>query len=119
MDKKIVHLYTGTDNKSHFEELALHLDIKLGKGKKAETVEASGITVWEKGSHQPNEPLHNAPHRQIMIILDGHTEMEVSDGSKHQFHPGDILFVEDTSGEGHYTRSLDGRPRKSVIITLD
>lgn len=118
MDKKIVHLYTGTDNKSHFEELDLHLECKLGKGKKSESVEATGITVWEKGPHH-NDPLHNAPHRQIMIILEGHTEMEVGDGSKHQFHPGDILFVEDTKGEGHYTRSLDDGPRKSVVITLD
>ena len=30
------------------------------------------------------------------------------DGTRHRFGPGDVLFVEGTTGEGHITRTLEG-----------
>jgi quercetin dioxygenase-like cupin family protein len=118
MDRKITHLFTGPDGKSHFEDLELHLECKVSNGQKTESLEANGITVWEKPLSL-DHTWHNAPHKQLMIMLEGDCEMEVGDGSKHHFRPGDILLVEDTAGEGHYTRALNPNSRKAIVITLD
>jgi quercetin dioxygenase-like cupin family protein len=118
MDKKIIHLYTGSDGQSHFEDLELHLECTVRKGNKSESLEATGITVWDKPVSLDHD-WHNAPHKQLMIMLAGDSEMEVSDGTKHRFNPGDILLVEDTTGAGHYTRALNPRPRKAIVIQLD
>ena len=118
MDRKIIHLFTGPDGKSHFEDLELHLECKVSNGKKSESLKTTGITVWEKPVSLDHD-WHNAPHKQIMIMLEGDCEMEVSDSTKHRFHPGDILLVEDTTGAGHYTRALDPHSRKAIVVTLD
>jgi quercetin dioxygenase-like cupin family protein len=118
MDRKIIHLFTGADGKSHFENLDLHLECKVSNNQNSESLEATGITVWDKPISLDHD-WHNAPHKQIMIMLEGDCEMEISDGTKHRFSPGDILLVEDTIGVGHYTRALSPRPRKAIVVTLD
>jgi quercetin dioxygenase-like cupin family protein len=118
MDKKIIRLYTGPDGASHFEETVMHLECKVGTGRKAESVRATGIAVREKGPGQDHD-WHNSPHRQFLIVLEGEVEMEVGDGSKHIFGPGDILLSEDTKGQGHITRALEGQARKAVVVNID
>ena len=51
---------------------------------------------------------HRAPQRQFIFVVSGVGEIELGDGSKHRFAPGDVFFVEDTTGEGHITRTLEG-----------
>jgi hypothetical protein len=34
------------------------------------------------------------------------------------FRAGEVFFVEDTTGEGHHSRAVGGRPRKSVFIGI-
>jgi len=53
-------------------------------------------------------PKHRAPQRQFIIVTTGIGEIELADGTRHRFAPGDILFAEDTTGEGHITRTLEG-----------
>jgi hypothetical protein len=51
---------------------------------------------------------HRAPQRQFIFVTSGIGEIELGDGTRHVFRPGDILFAEDTTGEGHVTRTLEG-----------
>jgi hypothetical protein len=51
---------------------------------------------------------HRAPQRQFIFVTTGVGEIELGDGSRHRFAPGDVLFAEDTTGAGHVTRSLEG-----------
>ena len=46
-------------------------------------------------------------------------EIEVGDGSKRILRGGDVLLAEDTTGKGHISRAVAGKPRKSMFITLD
>ena len=61
---------------------------------------------------------HNAPERQFIIFLDGEIEIETSLGHLRRFHAGDILLAEDTTGMGHRSRSVDGKLRRSIFVTL-
>jgi quercetin dioxygenase-like cupin family protein len=51
---------------------------------------------------------HPAPHKQLMILVSGEVQTAVSDGEVRRFRQGDVVLVEDTSGKGHTTRSVDG-----------
>jgi hypothetical protein len=51
---------------------------------------------------------HRAPQRQFIFIATGGCEIELDDGSRHRFDVGSILFVENTTGDGHITRTLEG-----------
>jgi len=53
-------------------------------------------------------PKHRAPQRQFIFVTAGIGEIELADGSRHRFAPGDVLFAEDTTGDGHITRTLEG-----------
>ncbi|MFT5350695.1 MAG: quercetin dioxygenase-like cupin family protein, partial [Gammaproteobacteria bacterium] len=47
---------------------------------------------------------HTAIRKQFLFHLSGVSEIVVSDGETRQFGPGDILLVEDTTGQGHTAR---------------
>jgi len=51
---------------------------------------------------------HRAPQRQFIVVVSGIGEIELDDGTRHRFAPGALLFVEDTTGDGHITRTLEG-----------
>jgi quercetin dioxygenase-like cupin family protein len=59
--------------------------------------------------------LHPAPRRQQMTLIDGALEVRVSDGEVRQFHPGETVLVEDTTGKGHATKSVKG---ESVVFVV-
>jgi hypothetical protein len=115
---KITRLYTGKDNESHFEEIDIPLHDAGEIGRLSELVEATGI-IFRENSGDYNYDWHNAPRRQYIIMLEGGVVVETGDGTKRTFRPGDILLAEDTTGRGHRSRALDGKPRKSVFVTLD
>ena len=54
-----------------------------------------------------------------MVNLEGDVEIEVGDGTKRVLRAGDVLLAEDTTGQGHISRAVDGKPRKTLFITLD
>ena len=51
-------------------------------------------------------PAHSAPQPYVCIILSGEGEVVTSDGQARRFHPGDLLFCNDLSGQGHMTRAI-------------
>lgn len=61
---------------------------------------------------------HCAPQRQLIVMLDGEIEIEVTSGEKRRFKGGDVILVEDTTGTGHRSRSVIDGPRHSVFIPL-
>lgn len=51
---------------------------------------------------------HRAPQRQLIFVTSGSGEIELDDGSRWGFRPGDLIFAENTTGSGHVTRTLEG-----------
>jgi hypothetical protein len=62
---------------------------------------------------------HPAPRRQLVVNLDASVEIEVGDGTTRVLGPGSILLAEDTTGQGHKSRAVNGEARKSLFIHLD
>ena len=114
-------VFADDDGETHFEDVSLPAERRSSPTGAVEAVaplEAEGLAfrlVLEEASD--TDP-HNAPRRLLIVQIDGTVEVEVSDGEKRQFGPGSVLLVEDTTGKGHLTRNLTGRPRSTLIATL-
>jgi hypothetical protein len=115
---KIVRIYTGADNQSHFEDLKIPLKDSGKIGFMSELTKATGVVFRETGGDY-NFDFHTAPRRQYVVNLEGEVEIEVGDGTKRILRAGDVLLAEDTTGQGHISRAVAGKPRKSLFITLD
>ncbi len=114
----VVRLYTGPDNKSHFEDIQIPLKDAGKVGSISELYKATGL-VFRETAGDYNYDFHPAPRRQYVVNLEGAVEIEVGDGTKRILRAGDILLAEDTTGQGHISRAVAGQPRKSLFITLD
>lgn len=112
---KIIKLYTGSDNKSHFEEIDMGNETIQPLGKYSKKYPATGIQFreFEKDAHYD---WHNAPQSQYIIYLEGEVEVETSGGEKRIFKPGDVLLAADLTGQGHITRTLS-RGRSLIVTT--
>lgn len=113
---KIIHLYTGKDDKSYFEEIELTLPVKHKLGFYSDPVNVKNMFFrqFEKGLEFD---WHCAPQEQYIIYLEGEVEVEASGGEKRIFKPADILYVTDLSGKGHITRTLSAG--KSIVVTSE
>jgi hypothetical protein len=116
-----VRVYADDAGESHFEDVWLPAERRSSPTGTVEAVapldvaELAFRVVLEEAS---DTVPHNAPRRLLIVQLDGTVEVEVSDGERRVFGPGSALLVEDTTGKGHLTRSLSGRPRSTLIATL-
>ena len=115
---KVIRIYTGSDNQSHFEDVVVPMKDAGKIGFISEITQATGVVFRETGGDY-NYDFHTAPRRQYVVNLEGEVEIEVGDGSKRILRAGDILLAEDTTGQGHISRAVAGKPRKSLFITLD
>jgi len=105
---KITRLYTGKDGEPYFEEIEVPVE-KLQA--------ADGILFREAPPGQVQD-WHPAPRRQYVITLSGQGEIEIGDGTKKRFGPGDIMLADDLTGRGHVTRVVGNQPRLYVQIPL-
>ncbi len=115
---RLTRIHTGADGRTRFEDVDVALEAAGPIGFLSAAIPATGVIFRETPADYDFD-WHPAPRRQYIILLDGTIEIEVGDGEVRRFHGGDVLLVEDTAGRGHRTRTVDGRRRRSVFITLD
>ena len=107
----IIRLYTGEDGQAHFEDLNVPagemetVALKPGADMTFRRIPDGSFIDW-----------HTAPRLQYVIVLSGQMEIGIGDGTKRMFNPGDILQVEDLTGQGHTTRSVGNRITASVPL---
>jgi hypothetical protein len=114
---ELTHLYTGDDGRSHFRDLEVTTTADIG-GLFFELRDAvQGMCVRDLASGWSNG-FHTAPRRQFVLQLIGVGELECGDGTVRRLGPGDLLLADDTTGEGHLSREVEG-PRRQLLIYLD
>lgn len=114
---RITRVYTAPDGASHFEDVDVPLRDAGEIGRLSEPHPARQV-IFRENDPDYDYDWHTAPARQYIVLLDGAIEIEVSGGEKRRFGGGDVLLMEDTTGRGHRTRTVDGRARRSLFITL-
>ena len=116
---QITRFYTNENGESQFSEIDLPIDFKRE--------DADGnVILLSKAFNSPrvrfvelpegyDHDWHNAPRRQIVILLSGVVEVRTSDNQIRRWGAGDVLLADDVSGEGHQTRAIDGSVRMVYV----
>jgi hypothetical protein len=115
---RVTRIFADAAGESHFGEIDHALHDHGDIGRLSEWLPATKLAFRETGADYDYD-WHNAPRRQFIIMLDGHIEIEVSAGEVREFAAGDVILLEDTTGKGHRTRELSGKPRRSIFVALD
>jgi len=102
---------------SRFDEREIELTDAGEIGRLSEPFPATGV-VFRENDPGYDYDWHNAPRRQLIVLLDGEIEVEVTSGENRLFAGGDVLLVEDTTGTGHRTRTVSEGARRSLFIPL-
>lgn len=58
-----------------------------------------------------NQDWHQAPTRQIVVVLSGSVEVTTTDGRTRRWSAGSAFIAADVSGKGHRTRTVGGPAR--------
>ena len=114
----LIHLYTGDDGESHFEDRAMDLPKVAGTAQQSPTLQATTV-MFEESPPGSSLDWHRAPVRQYVITLSGTLEFETRLGEKFTLAPGTILFAEDTKGGGHKWRLTDDQPWRRVYVGVE
>jgi len=109
----ITRLYTGSDGKSHLEELNVDADPKLT------TLHGAKGVVFRATPPGHFHDWHNAPRRQYVITLEGEVEIGLEDGTLHRFGAGNVTLAEDLTGKGHTTRVVGAKRRVTATVHLE
>jgi hypothetical protein len=83
------------------------------------SVPAISAAVYVSGgifSSGPHPVPHRAPRKQWVVIIRGFLEVEVTDGSRRTFGPGDLVRAEDTDGTGHITTRAGDEPVEALLL---
>jgi len=115
---KALRVYTGDDGASHFEDVEIDLNDHGPSGRISDLWKGKGVMFREVDGDYALD-FHTAPRRQFVINLQGSVEIETGDGSVRRLGPGGILLAEDTTGQGHISRAVDGEPRTCLFVPLE
>jgi hypothetical protein len=113
---KLVHLYSGDDGKSHFVDRAVAMTPST-LGSTSGVLPAGGVFVRDTAGGPQTADFHPAPRRQLVFLIYGRVEYECGDGSTRELAPGDVLFADDLTGQGHRARVLDS-PRLQIFVPV-
>ena len=121
--KSFTRIAADTAGGSNFHDDEIPLDTSLAitglPSMLTGTIPAASAAVYVRhdtsgGARQPAP--HNAPRRQWVVMLRGVIEVEVTDGSRRTFGPGDLIRAEDTDGTGHVTRLVGDPPWEALYL---
>jgi hypothetical protein len=102
----VTRIHTGADGRARFDEVQLpEAELQPGVWETA-SVDAAGVTLRliEDVREQPRQA---ASRRLLAVLLGGVLEVECAPGDTRRFGTGDVLLVEDVTGEGHVTRVVE------------
>jgi uncharacterized cupin superfamily protein len=75
----------------------------------------SGAVTFLRSAEFDSDP-HPAPREQWVVMVRGAIEVQVSDGARRRFGPGDLVFVGDTTGSGHVTVAVGEPPFEALFV---
>ena len=118
---EIIRFYDTPDGGSHFSEVKLvfprRFTDEYGNAYQFSNVFNSESSIIVDLPHGLDQDWHNAPNRQIVIVLTGVLEVETTDGQTRRWSPGGMFIADDEQGKGHQTRVVEG-PVKAVFMRL-
>jgi uncharacterized cupin superfamily protein len=117
--KRYTRIVRTDDGGSKFEDAELQLtEQQVADGVPSMFVgglSPSAGVVFLRSAAFDSDP-HPAPRKQWVVMLRGAIEVEVSDGARRRFEPGDLVVVTDTTGSGHLTVAVGDPPLEALFV---
>jgi hypothetical protein len=118
MGIRVHNLYCDANGESHWRDIDIEWVNEGPEGKTSALQFAIGI-IFRQTQAEHDRPWHPAPRRQYIINLDAGVERTASDGEARKIGAGEIVLVEDTSGKGHLSKSIDNQMRHSIFVPIE
>lgn len=115
---RIHNLYADADGQSHFRDIEVEWEEETRAGKFTRRLPATGIIFRQV---RPDYELdwHPAPRRQYIINLDAGVQITAGDGEVRVIGAGEVILVEDTTGQGHLSKAVEDKIRHCVFVPID
>lgn len=115
---RIHNLYCDDAGQSHFRDIEVEWVSESPSGKLSERLPASGI-IFRQVPAEYDLDWHPAPRRQYIINLDAGVRITASDGEAREIGAGEVILVEDTTGQGHLSQALAAEIRHCIFVPID
>jgi hypothetical protein len=116
----VTRLFTGPDNKTHAEEIAVPLPLTPANGSSERSQFMSFTNAqWVRTSTSYDLDWHVAPRRQYVVTVSGESEVVIGDGTPIHLYPGKVMLVEDTTGQGHISKAIGDKDRISLFLPVE
>jgi hypothetical protein len=103
---RVIRIHTGADGGSLLQDLDVELRTDA-LGRISSMMPATNVFLRELKRDLVVD-YHRGPRRQLIFLVSGALEIESSDGVRRLLGSGDGVLVEDTTGQGHITRVIQG-----------
>jgi hypothetical protein len=114
---RIHNLYEDENGVSHFRDIEIEWEATRGSSSYSAWLPAAGI-IFRETQADYDMDWHPAPRRQYIINLDGGVQLTASDGEARVIGAGEVILVEDISGKGHLSKSVEGKLRHSIFVPI-
>jgi hypothetical protein len=115
---RIHNLYADASGQSHFRDIEVEWVEETRAGRLSKRLPASGI-IFRQVPPTYDLDWHPAPRRQYIINLDAGVRITASDGESRVIGAGEVILVEDTTGRGHLSKSVDGAVRHCIFMPIE
>jgi hypothetical protein len=115
---RIHNLYCDATGESHWRDIEVQYVEQNEAGRLSARLPASGI-IFRQTQAEHDRPWHPAPRRQYIINLDAGVQLTASDGEARVIGAGEVILVEDTSGKGHLSKSVNNQMRHSIFVPIE
>ncbi len=115
---RIHNLYVDAQGISHFRDIEVEWAETTRAGQLSKRLPATGI-IFRKVQPTYDLDWHPAPRRQYIINLDAGVEITAGDGEARVIGAGEVILVEDVTGQGHKSKAIAGKIRHCIFVPID
>ena len=115
---RVHNLYVDDKGETHFRDIEIEWVEKGRAGKLSKRLPATGI-IFRETQADYDLDWHPAPRRQYIINLDAGVKLTASDGESRVIGAGEVILVEDITGHGHLSKSVNNQMRHSIFVPIE
>ena len=116
------HIFADKDGISHFREAEMSFKALAVSGMDdppaALPLDSQPGVAFLRLAPGQVEDWHPAPRSVFLIAIEGGSRVTVGDGAVKEFRPGDVVFMDDTTGKGHITEPLGDVAHVALIVPI-
>jgi carbonic anhydrase len=115
---RIHNLYEDEHGVSHWRDIEVEWAQTTATGHLSAPIKVSAL-IFRDTNPDYDLDWHPAPRRQYIINLDGGVKLTASDGEARVIGAGEVILVEDVSGKGHLSQSVENKLRHSIFVPIE